>query len=109
MLADVSSQFVVLFVLEGLQIMGTVLMTSRFASITRTIPVILQQVFYDGRIIKEPVDVGADAVVSLQDGLVGIADTLMNLVTLTRLTIKIERHLTRGLLGRHRSVDGQES
>ena len=100
MLADVSSQFVVLFVLEGFLTFSDWLLA--FSDW-------LQQVFDDGPIIKETVNVGANTMIILQDGLIGIADTLMNLVTLTRLTIKIERHLTRGLLGCHRCIDGQES
>ena len=42
MFSYVVSQFVILFVLESLQITWTVLMISRFASITRTVPIILR-------------------------------------------------------------------
>ncbi len=54
-------------------------------------------------------NVGADAVVCLQDGLVGIADTLMDFIPLTFLPFELERHLTGGLLRSHRGMDGQQS
>ncbi len=80
MFSYVVSQFVILFVLESLQITWTVLMISRFASITRTVPMILQQMLDNRCIIEKTVNVGADAMVCLQYSLIGIADTLMNLV-----------------------------
>ena len=49
-----------------------------------------QQVFYDRSIVEETMNVGAYAVVSLQNGLVCIANALMNLVALTRLTFELE-------------------
>ena len=61
----------------------------------------------DGGIIEEAVNVCAYAMVCLENGVIGIADTLMNLVALTLLTIELERHLTSGLLLRHRGVDRQ--
>ena len=68
-----------------------------------------EQVFNDGSIVEEAVDVGANAVVGLQDGLVGIADPLVNLVALALLTIELECHLLGGLLLRHRGVDRQQT
>ena len=100
-LADMSSQLVVLLVFEISEALGAQrgTLSHMFA----------QQVLNDGCIVKEAVNVGADAMISLEDGLVSIADTLMNLLALTLLTIELERHLTGGLLLCHRGVDGQQA
>ena len=68
-----------------------------------------QYVFYDGGIVEETVNIGADTMVGLQDGLVGIADALVNLVALTCLPIKLERDLLGGFLCSHGGVDGQQT
>ena len=65
--------------------------------------------FYDGGVVEETVDIRPDAMVGLHDGLVGVADALMYLIALACLPIELEADLPRGLLGRHRSADGQES
>ena len=100
-LADMSSQLVVLLVLES----GDTLSVQR-RPLNRKMA---QQLLNDGGIVEEAVNVGADAMGCLEDGLVSITDTLMNLVALTLLTIEQERHLTGGLLLRHRGVDGQQT
>ena len=54
-------------------------------------------------------NIGANAMIGLHDCLFGITYTLMNLVTLTWLTIKLEADLTGGLLCAPGGVDGQQS
>ena len=54
-------------------------------------------------------NIGTDAMVGFQNGLVGIADALMYLVALTRLSVELEGNLTSSLLGSHRGVDGQQT
>ena len=65
-----------------------------------------QQVLNDRRVVEESVNVGADAMVSLEDSLVSIADTLMNLVALTCLAIELKSDLLSSFFCRHRGVDG---
>ena len=93
------SQLVILFLLE----VGKTL----YWTCSRSL--IPEQIFDDGRIVEEAVDIGADAMIGLEDGLVSIADTLMDLIALAWLTIELEGDLAGGLLGIHRSVDGQNS
>ena len=69
----------------------------------------LQQIVDNGCIIEESVNISPDAMVFLQDGLAGIADTLMNLVTLTRLSFELEGDLTGSLLWSHCGMNGQKS
>ena len=67
---------------------------------------VLEQVRYDRRVIQEAVDVGADAMVCLHDGLIGIAHALVNLVAQACLAFKLEGDLSRGLLSVHGGMDG---
>ncbi len=65
MLSDVFGQLVVLLVLEGAWIMGTVLLICCAAMwIRRTVPVIKQEV-NDRGIVEETMNIGADTVVGL--------------------------------------------
>ena len=68
-----------------------------------------QNMINHGGIVEEAVDVGADAMAGLQDGLIGIADTLMNLIALTCLSVELERDLLRGLVSSHGGVDRQQT
>ena len=54
-------------------------------------------------------NVGADAMIGLQNGLVGIADALMNLVALARLALELESDLLGGLLRGHGCMDRQQA
>ena len=101
MLAHMVSKFVVLFLFK----VGIAL---HFAFCIFNFE-FLQNMFYDGGIVEEAVDVCPDAMVGLHDGLVGVADSLMYLIALACLPIELEADLPRGLLGRHRGADGQES
>ena len=76
MLSDVVGQFIVLLILIGEWITGTVLSlrvwrcelrdTISFGNwIIRTVPMIFEQVFDDGGVVEEAVNIGADAMVSL--------------------------------------------
>ena len=97
------SQLVVLRFFESLGILsGSKFFTLHFSFFP-------QNVLYDGLIIQEAVDISADAMVSLQNGFAGIAHTLVNLVSLTCLTLKLEGDLTSGFLLRHRGVDRQQA
>ena len=53
-------------------------------------------------------NIGSYAVVSLQNGLVSIAHALMNLITLTGLSLKLEGDLSCGLLWCHRGLNRQQ-
>ena len=50
-------------------------------------------------------NVGADAMIGLQNGLVSIADALMNLVALTHMAFESEGDLLSGLLMSHGRMD----
>ena len=65
-----------------------------------------QHVLNDRRVVEESVNVGADAMVSLEDSLVSIADTLMNLVAAALLSIELEGDLASGLLCCDGRMDG---
>ena len=67
------------------------------------------QIFDDGCIVEKTMDIGADAMISLENYLIGIAHALVYLVTLTLLPLKLEGDLTSGFLLRHRGVDRQQS
>ena len=101
MLAHMVSKFVILFLFK----VGIAL---HFAFCIFNFE-FLQNMFYDGGIVEEAVDVCSNAMVGLHDGLVGVADALMYLIALACLSVELEADLPRGLLGRHRSADGQES
>ena len=70
---------------------------------------VFEQVLNDRRVIKEAVDVGADTMVCLHDGLIGIAHALVNLVALTCLAFELEGDLSRGLLSRLAMVPSMPS
>ena len=54
-------------------------------------------------------NVGADAMIGLQNRLVGIADALMNLIALTCLTFELEGNLLGSLLMGHDCMDRQKA
>lgn len=67
---------------------------------------VLEEVVDDRRVVKETMDVGAYAMVSLKDGLVGVADALVNFITLALMAVELEGHLTRGLFRCHCGMNG---
>ena len=101
MLAHVGSEFVVLLFLEVGIALGALrgLLSHMFA----------QYVFDDRGIVEEAVDIGADAMVGLQDGLAGVADALVDLVALTCLTFELERDLPGGFACSHGGMDRQQT
>ena len=54
-------------------------------------------------------DIGTDTMVGLHDGLVGIADTLVNLVAIALLIFELESDLLGGLFCSHGCMDGQQT
>ena len=110
------SEFVVLFFLKGCIALNQgdcPMMLCRIKipltghCIKRSIHLI-QQILNDRRIVEKTVNVSTYAMVSLQDGLICIADALMNLIALTRLTFKLEGYLPGGLLVGHGRMDRQQ-
>ena len=51
-------------------------------------------------------NIGADTMGGLQDGLVCITNALMNLIALTRLTFELEGNLSGGFLRGYGCMDG---
>ena len=96
-------EFVVLLLLE-IRVVdgGSQLSGGRF-------PYPAKQVLDDRLIVEETMNIGADAVVGLQNGLVRIADALMNLVALTLLTFELEGYLLGGFLMSHGRMDRQQA
>ena len=92
------SQLIVLLLFEGS-------MTYSYLGVVISCLMLLEQMLDDWHIVEETVDIGANAMTSLHDRLVGIADTLMNLVALTRLTFKLESDLPSSLLRCHGGVN----
>lgn len=105
MLADVSSQFVILLFLE----LSRRYLSTSFTFHSFIFYFTLEYLLYDGGVVKETVDVSADAMVCLKDGFVSVADALMDFVALTFVAVEQEVYLARSLLCRHRGVDRQEA
>ena len=95
-LADVVGQLVILLFLEFCRGKFSTFLIFNF---------ILEYMLNDWCVVKEAVDIGSYAVVSLQNGLVSIADALMYLVALTHLTFELESDLLSGLLMSHGGMD----
>ena len=83
-LADVGGQFVVLFFLE----LGIALDFVMSSVALSPIHELLEQMLYDGGVVEKAVNVGADAMVGLKDGLIRVAHTLMYLIALTSLPVE---------------------